>query len=96
MLRYAHLTSRMEASRREKLSDILLDLILESGNADKLTAGLGRSLMDAARGDELANENGLEKLLEASALLEPEKAAATLEAQGFPELANELKKAAGK
>jgi len=52
--------------------------------------------MDAAREEELAAENGLEKLLEASALLEPDKAAATLEAQGFPELANELKKTAGK
>ena len=96
MLKYAELTGRMEASRREKLSDILLDLILESGNADKLSSGLARSLMDSAQADELAAENGLERLLEASALLEPDKAAATLEAQGFPELANELKKAAGK
>jgi len=96
MSKYADLTGTMEVSKREKLSDILLDLILDSGNADKLTAGLARSLMDAAREEELAAENGLEKLLEASALLEPDKAAATLEAQGFPELANELKKAAGK
>ena len=92
-MKYANLTSRMEAPKREKLSNTLLDLVLDSGNADKLTSGLARSLMHAARADELAKETGLENLLEASALLEPEKTPATLESQGFPELASELKKA---
>jgi hypothetical protein len=95
-VRYGGVTGKMEASKREKLSSSLLDLILDSGNADKLTPELARSLMDAARGDGLSGEDGLEKLLEAGALLEPEKAPATLEAQGFPELASELKKSIGK
>lgn len=92
-MKYADLTSRMEAPKREKLSNTLLDLVLDSGNADKLTSGLARFLMDAARRDELAKETGLENLLEASALLEPEKTPTTLESQGFPELASELRKA---
>ena len=95
-MRYAEATRKMDASKREKLSDSLLDLILDSGNADKLTTELARSLIDAARGDKLSSETGLEILLEASALLEPERAPATLETQGFPELANELKKPIGK
>ena len=96
MAKYGGVTGKMEASSREKLSSSLLDLILDSGNADKLTPELAHSLMDAARDDQLSRETGLERLLEASALLEPEKAPATLEAQGFPELASELKKSIGK
>jgi len=69
-----------------------LDLILDSGNADRLTPELGRPLIDAARGNKLSTGSGLAILLEAGALLEPEKASAALEAQGFPELATELKK----
>jgi len=95
-LRYVEATGRMDPSRREKLSDILLDLILDSGNADKLTPELARPLIDAARADGLSNKTGLEILLEAGALLEPEKAAAALEAQGFAELASELKKSVRK
>jgi len=95
-LRYAEAARRIDPSKRERLSDSLFDLILDSGNADKLTTELARSLIDAARRDELSSETGLEILLEAGALLEPEKAPAALEAQGFPELANELKKPIGK
>lgn len=95
-MRYADMTQRIEASKRENLSNSLLDLILESGNADKLTPELARSLMDAALGKALSKGTGLETLLDASALLEPEKTPATLEAQGFPELASELKKSIGK
>jgi len=91
-LKYVEATERVDPSKREKLSDILLDLILDSGNADKLTPELGRPLIDAARGNELSSGSGLAILLEASALLEPEKAPAALDAQGFPELAAELKK----
>ena len=96
VLRYAETARKIDPSKREKLSDSLLDLILDSGNADKLTTELARSLIDAARGDRLSSETGLEILLEAGALLEPEKAPATLDAQGFPDLAGELKKSIGK
>lgn len=96
MLRYVEAMGKVDRSKREKLSDILLDLILDSGNADKLTPELARSLIDAARGNMLSSENGLEILLEAGALLEPDKSPATLETQGFPELASELKKTIGK
>jgi len=95
-LKYAEVTRKMDASKREKLSDSLLDVILDSGNADKLTTELARSLIDAAREDKLSSETGLDMLLEAGALLEPEKVPATLEAQGFPELASELKKSIAK
>lgn len=91
-MKYVEATERVDPSKREKLSDILLDLILDSGNADKLTPELGRPLIDAARANKLSSESGLALLLEAGALLEPEKAPAALEAQGFPELATELKK----
>lgn len=96
MLKYLEETKRVDHMKREKLSDILLDLILDSGNADKLAPELARPLIDAAQGSNLSSENGLAILLEAGALLEPEKAPAALEAQGFPDLANELKKAVGK
>ena len=95
-MRYVEAMEKVDRSKREKLSDILLDLILDSGNADKLTSELARSLIDAAQENMLSSENGLEILLEAGALLEPDKSPATLETQGFPELASELKKTIGK
>jgi len=96
MLRYVEPTAKIDPSKREKLSDSLLDLILDSGNADRLTPELARSLMDAARRRELSTETGLQILLKAGALLEPEKTTGTLEAEGFLELASELKKSIGK
>jgi hypothetical protein len=91
-LKYIEAAGNVHLSKREKLSDILLDLILDSGNADKLTPELARPLIDTARGNKLSSESGLAMLLEAGVLLEPEKAPAALEAQGFPELATQLKK----
>jgi len=96
LLRYVEAVGKVDGSKREKLSDTLLDLILDSGNADKLTPELARSLIDAARGNVLSSEKSLGILLEAGALLEPDKSLAILEAQGFPELASELKKIIGK
>jgi hypothetical protein len=95
-LKYLQATEGVDPSKREKLSDILLDLILDSGNADKLTPELARPLIDAAQGNKLWSATGLAILLEAGALLEPEKAPAALETQGFPDLATELKKTIGK
>lgn len=95
-MKFLDLTKEIEPAKREKLSDGLLDLILDSTSADKLTAELARSLVDAARRDELASDTGLAILLEAGSLVEPEKARATLEAHGFAELAGELRKATGK
>ena len=95
-MRFVDLAKEIDPLKRVKLSDSLLDVILDSGSPDKLTAELARSLVDAARRDELASDTGLAILLEAGNLIEPEKAPATLEAQGFAELAGELRKAAGK
>jgi len=95
-LRFLDLINKIEPAKREKVSDSLLDLVLDSGNADKLTAQLARSLVDAARRNELASDTGLAVLLEAGSLVEPEKASATLEAQGFAELAAALRKTTGK
>lgn len=91
-MKYIEATEKVDSSRRERLADILLDLILDSGNADKLTPELARPLIDAARGNRLSSGTGLAILLEAGAFLEPEKTPATLETQGFPELAIDLKK----
>jgi len=94
MFRYLEATRKIDSSKRERLSDILLDLILDSGNADKLTPESARSLIDASREDKLRSASSLGTLLEAGVLLEPEKTPATLEAQGFSELASELRKSA--
>ncbi len=67
-----------EASR-ESLSGRLLDILLRSGKGDLIPIGLARVFLSLAQRGLLATEEGLRVLLEATAFVEPEKAAASLE-----------------
>ena len=72
-------------------SEKLIDLILESSNASKMPSNLAKTILYYWQRDQLATEIGLQRLLEASINLEPEKTINTLDELGLTELVITLK-----
>jgi hypothetical protein len=73
-------------------SERLIDIILTSSNADKMPSTLAKTILFYWQRDQLATEIGLERLLEASMTLEPDKTFTTLEELGLPEVVVMLKR----
>lgn len=72
-------------------SEKLVDIALNSGNADKMPSDLAKTILYYWQRDQLATEIGLQRLLEAAMLLEPEKTVMTMEELGLPEIVMLLK-----
>ena len=73
------------------MSEKLIDVILKSPNASKMPSSLAKAILLHWQRDELATEVGLQHLLEASVILEPEKAASSIEEFGLSETVVKLK-----
>ena len=72
-------------------SEKLIDAILNSPNAGKMPSGLAKTILYYWQRDQLATEVGLQRLLEASMILDPEKAISLMEELGLPEIVVMLK-----
>ncbi|RLI05775.1 hypothetical protein DRO26_01160 [Candidatus Bathyarchaeota archaeon] len=70
----------------EVLSEKLIDVILNSSNAEQLPSGLAKTILFYWQRDQLASEAGLQKLLEASIKIEPEKTIALMNELGLGEV----------
>ena len=73
------------------LSEELVDITLNSSNAEKLPSDLAKTILYYWQRDQLATEVGLQRLLEAAMLLEPEKTIELMDSLGMPELVIMLK-----
>ncbi|MDH5450507.1 MAG: hypothetical protein OEX77_06365 [Candidatus Bathyarchaeota archaeon] len=73
------------------LSEELIDITLNSTNAEKLPSDLAKTILYYWQRDQLATEVGLQRLLEATMLLEPEKTIELMDSLGMPELVIMLK-----
>lgn len=85
---YRKLVEAIPVVKRETLSNKIIDLILSSKNDEKMPIQLANSILHHWQNDILVSESGLTALLEAAALLEPDKtieAFAQLELAGFAE-----------
>jgi len=82
---------RIPAGLQGKAADGLIDLILDSSNAPKLSSSLGRSILHHWQSDQLATESGLMVLLEASMQLEPQKTAGIFDGLGLSSVAESLR-----
>jgi hypothetical protein len=82
------------ADLQEKTADTLIDLILNSQNASKLSSNLARSILSHWQSDQLATEMGLSVLLEASFEIEPQKTLQTCTEFGLSKVAEVLSKRA--
>ena len=73
------------------MSEELIDITLNSTNAEKLPSDLAKTILYYWQRDQLATEVGLQRLLEATMLLEPEKTIELMDSLGMPELVIMLK-----
>lgn len=72
-------------------SEKLIDIVLNSSNAKKMPSDLAKTILYYWQRDQLASEIGLQRLLEASMILEPEKTIAAMDSLGLPQLVAMLK-----
>lgn len=82
---------KIPASLWGTASEKLIDMILNSSNASKMPSHLAKTILYYWQRDQIATTVGLERLLEASMILEPEKAVALMEELGLPEIVAMLK-----
>lgn len=85
---YRKLVETIPVAKREALSNKLIDLILTSKNDEKMPGRLAKTMLYHWQNDVLIGESGLTALLEAAALLEPDKtieAFTELDLTGFAE-----------
>jgi hypothetical protein len=97
MLNLEEIVGRVPTSIREILIDRLTDIVLSSKRAEELPSSLARIILYYWQRDLLATDTGLEKLLEAAILLEPEKTYRLMEEDlGLHDLVTLLREASSK
>jgi hypothetical protein len=72
-------------------SEKFIDIILNSPNASKMPSDLAKTILYYWQRDQLATEVGLQRLLEASMILEPGKSISLMEELGLQEIVVMLK-----
>ena len=77
---------KIPSSSWETTSERLIDIVLNSPNANKMPSGLAKTILYYWQRDQLATEVGLQRLLEASITVDPEKTIDVLRELGFQEL----------
>lgn len=77
---------KIPSSSREAVSEKLIDIVLNSKNSNKMPSGLAKTILYYWQRDQLASEIGLQRLLEASLHIDPEKTTESLRGLGLQEL----------
>jgi hypothetical protein len=73
------------------VSKRLIEIVLETEKTDSIPTSLAKSILYLWQRDQLENEVGIEKLLEAAMLVEPDKTVAFFQEVGLQELVITLK-----
>lgn len=81
---------KIPSSAWEATSEKLIDIVLNSPNANKVPSGLAKTILYYWQRDQLATEIGLQRLLEASMEVDPEKTIGILKELGLQELVTVL------
>ncbi len=81
---------KIPSSSWESTSERLIDIVLNSPNANKMPSGLAKTILYYWQRDQLATEIGLQRLLEASMIVDPGKTVDVLRGLGFQELVTAL------
>jgi len=82
---------KIPASLMNVASEKLIDLVLNSPNASKMPSDLAKTILYYWQRDQLATEVGLQRILEVSMILEPEKTISLMEELGLPAIVVMLK-----
>ena len=92
---YKKIVEMIPVEKREKLSDKLLNYLLKSKKEKKMPSSLAKCFLSQWQTGSFDDEVGLAVLLEATALLEPEKTTEFLEQElQLAEVAKALKEVA--
>jgi len=81
---------KIPSSSWEATSERLIDIVLNSPNASKMPSGLAKTILYYWQRDQLATEVGLQRLLEASMIVDSEKTIDVLKELGLQELVTVL------
>ena len=81
---------KIPSSSWEVTSERLIDIVLNSPNANKMPSGLAKTILYYWQRDQLATEVGLQRLLEASMIVDSEKTIDVLKELGLQELVTVL------
>lgn len=87
---YRSTVERIPRSMYKRLSERLVDALLESREGEKLPSSLAKSILFHWQRDTLESEDGIAVLLEALNKLEPSKASSILSEFGLKELAERI------
>ncbi len=77
---------RIPTSLWDIASEKLIDITLNSSNASRMPSDLAKTILYYWQRDQLATEVGLQRLLEASMILEPQKTIRVMGELGLPEI----------
>lgn len=91
ILSYFELVRGIPGELQGKVADSLVDLILDSSNASKLSGNLARSILRHWQSNQLATESGLATLVEASLQIEPQKTSEAFSGLGMSAIAERLR-----
>ncbi len=80
------IVKKIPSSSWEATSEKLVDIVLNSSNADKMPSGLAKTILYYWQRDQLATEVGLQRLLEASMMLDLERTLAVFNELGLQEV----------
>ena len=80
------IVGRIPASLWGAASEKLIDIILNSSNARKMPSSLAKTILYYWQRDQLETETGLQRLLEAAMILEPEKTVAVMRELGMQKI----------
>ena len=82
---------KIPASLWSVASDKLVDLVLNSANGERMPSDLAKTILFYWQRDQLATEVGLQRVIEAAMILEPEKTIGVIDELGLQELVIMLK-----
>jgi hypothetical protein len=79
------IVERIPSSSWEAISEKLIDIVLNSSNSNKMPSGLAKTILYYWQRDQLTTKIGIQRLLEASALIDPEETVEVLKELGLQE-----------
>jgi len=82
---------KIPVDKRENLMTSLIDVLLRSNNATKLSSSTANLILHYWQHDKLTSDEGFQKLLEAAYTVEPEQTTELLNNAGLNDVAEELK-----
>jgi hypothetical protein len=80
------IVERIPSSSWEAISEKLIDIVLNSSNSNKMPSGLAKTILYYWQRDQLTTKIGIQRLLEASTLIDPEETVEVLKELGLQEV----------